>query len=445
MWSTGIAIIAANPMRSITLALLLCLAMTAVAQQPLVCTTTVAGRPCEAFHYHVQMYRPDTKAFVEIVGGNQFATQAACDRARELQVEMNMKVVGYFRGVREQRQYEPDRIGPCHCDMTIDRAAPNFLSDLQRTAQLRAAEEVRLRVRERLLDNKLTSDSEIIRGLWADPPATALLGGPRLVPLPQSAPAPIMTATEDLRSTKTIDTTKPTVAALDLPLVDIGAAPPPAPEPPQGGAGEAPANVTPAPSDAPSADPPAEEVVVAAPAEPEVAPATETIVSTVPEEDFVSAEETAERFVSYETQRIQNVIRASGAIADENVKTKIFEACTQRIQLLSNLRLLIEGSGMRSRLAIAARDARGETERLDVITRLFGESIRPHWAAKDAADVIFDVAPEIASAPERALRDTTGSVSTEQKKQALYLVLAQTQPTENQRLWLSSVVEGFLR
>ncbi len=432
-------------MRSITLALLLCLAMTAIAQQPLVCTTTVAGRPCEAFHYHVQMYRPDTKAFTEIVGGNQFATQAACDRARELQAEVNAKVVEYFRVVREQRQYEPDRIGPCHCDMTIDRAAPNFLSDLQRTQQLRAAEEVRLRVRERLLDNKLTSDSEIVRGLWADPPATALLGGPRLAQLPQSAPAPILTATEDLRSTKTIDTTKPTVAALDLPLVDIGAVPPPAPEPPQGGVGEVPADGTPMPSVVPSADPPAEEVMVDAPVEPEVAPATEPIASTVPEEDFVSAEETAERFVSYETQRIQNVIRASGAIADENVKTRIFEACTQRIQLLSNLRLLIEGSGMRSRLAVAARDARGETERLDVITRLFGESIRPHWAAKDAADVIFDVAPEIASAPERALRDTTGSVSTEQKKQALYLVLAQTQPTENQRLWLSSVVEGFLR
>ncbi len=432
-------------MKPLTLLVSFGMAVTAVAQQPLVCPTTVAGRACETFHYHVQVYRPDTKQFIEIAGGNQFATQAACDRARELQVAVNTKVVEYFRDVREQRQYEPDRIGPCHCDMTIDRAAPNFLSDVQRAAQVRAAEEVRLRVRERLLDNKLTSDSEIVRGLWADPPATALLGGPRLAPLPQSAPAPMLTATEELRSTKTIDTTKPTVAALDLPLVEIGVAPPPAPEPPQGSASEAPADGAPMPSVTPSREPATEEVAVDAPMETETAPGTETIASTVPEEDVVSAEETAERFVSYETQRIQNVIRASSAIADENVKAKIFEACMQRIQLLSNLRLLIEGSGMRSKLAAAARDARGETERLAVITRLFGESIRPHWAAKDAADVIFDIAPEIASAPERALRDTTGSVSTEQKKQALYLVLAQTQPTENQRLWLSSVVEGFLR
>jgi hypothetical protein len=435
-------------MRSLTLALLLCLAMTLAvtisAQQPLVCTTTVAGRPCEAFHYHVQMYRPDTKAFVEITGGNQFATQAACDRARELQAEGNAKVVEYFRVVREQRQYEPDRIGPCHCDMTIDRAAPNYLSDLQRTAQLRAAEEVRLRVRERLLDNKLTSDSEIVRGLWADPPATALLGGPRLAPLPQSAPAPILTATEDLRSTKTIDTTKPTVAALDLPLVDIGAAPPPAPEPPQGG-GAAPTQETPMPAVVRSADPPAEEVRVAAPAETEAAPASETIASTVPEEDFVSAEETAERFVSYETQRIQNVIRASSAIADENVKTKIFEACMERIQLLSNLRLLIEGSGMRSRLASAARDAQTEVQRLALIARLFGDSVKPHWAPGDAKDVVFEIESSVASEPERALRDSTGRFTSEQKKRALYLVLAQTQPTEEQRLWLSTVVEGFLR
>jgi hypothetical protein len=434
-------------MRSVTLTALMfagCLAATAHAQQsPLVCPTAPAGRACDAYHYHVQLYRPDTKAFVEVSGGNQFATQAACDRAREQQVAANAQVVEYFRVTREQRQYEPDRIGPCHCDMTMDRAAPNYLTDLQRSAQLRAAEEAKLRVREKLLDNKLTSDSAIVRGLWADMPTTPLLGGPRLTPIPHSAPAPILTATEDLKGTATIDNTKPTVAALDLPLIDL-AAPAPAGTPASPPAGPAPSS---APSPAPvSAEPPAEEVVVPAPTETEPAPATtEVVASTVPEEDVISAEETAERFVSYETQRIQNVLRAAGAIADENVKSKIFEACMQRIQLLSNLRLLIEGSGMRSRLAAAARDAQGETERLAVITRLFGDAIRPHWAPKDAADVVFDVPSEIAAAPERALRDTTGGISLAQKKQALYLVLAQTQPTEDQRLWLSSIVEGFLR
>jgi hypothetical protein len=437
-------------MRIGILAVVLWGTVAALAQPVLVCPTAPAGRACEVYHYHVQLYRPDTKQFVELSGGNQFATQAACDRARDLQVAANTQVVDYFRNVREQRQYEADRIGPCHCDMTIDRAAPNYLTDLQRSAQLRAAEEARLRVREKLLDNKLTSDSEIVRGLWADPPVTPLLGGPRLVAIPQSAPAPVLTATEDLRSTTSVDTTKPTVAALDLPLIEIGAMPPPAPEPAQTPVpatgtvpeGTAPKTEAPAPR---APEPQAEEVKVAAPAEQEHPAADAPTPSTVPEEDLVSAEETAERFVSYETQRIQNVLRAAGAIADENVKSKIFEACMQRIQLLSNLRLLIEGSGMRSRLAAAARDAQGESERLAVIARLFGERIRPHWAPKDAADVIFDIPADIAAAPERALRDTTGGVTAEQKKQALYLVLAQTQPTEDQRLWLSSVVEGFLR
>jgi hypothetical protein len=446
-----------NPsfMRSATFPLLLAGSLAALlapaalqAQPTLVCPTTTAGRPCDAFHYHVQMYRPDTKQFVDIPGGNQFATQPACERARDLQVAANTKVVEYFRGVREQ-QYEADRIGPCHCDMTMDRSAPNYLTDVQRTAQLRQAEEVRLRVREKLLDNKLTSESEIIRGLWSEPPLTPLLGGPRLVPPPQSAAAAILTATEDLKLTRTIDTSKPAPAAMDLPLVDIaaslaaspGAAPAAAPA--EGSMASAPAP-TPA-ATTPTPEPPAEEVVVAAPATPEPAPADAPVASTVPEEDIVSAEETAERFVTYETQRIQNVIRAASAIADENVKSKIFEACTQRIQLLSNLRLLIEGSGMRSRLATAARDAQGEDQRLALIARLFGENVRPHWAPKDAADVVFDIEPEIVAAPENVLRDTTGRVSTEQKKHALYLVLAQTQPTEDQRLWLSTVVEGFFR
>ena len=432
-------------MRSSVLTLMLCFAAAATAQPVLVCPTAPAGGTCNAYHYHVQLYRPDTKQFVELSGGNQFATQAACDRARDMQVAANARVVEYFRVTREQRQYEPDRIGPCHCDMTIDRAAPNYLTDLQRTAQLRAAEEARLRVREKLLDNKLTSASEIVQGLWIDPPVTPQLAAPKLAPLPQAAPAPILTATEDLRSTNTVDTTKPTVAALDLPLVDV-LAPPPAPEPPQTVGQPALSEVEGAAPPSPVLpEPPTEEVVVPAPAEPEPAPATETVASTVPEEDVVSAEETAERFVSYETQRIQNVLRAAGAIADENVKSKIFEACMQRIQLLSNLRLLIEGSGMRSRLATAAREAQSESDRLALMTKLFGEEVKKHWAPQDARDVVFDVENEIEAAPERVLRDSGGKFTAQQKRHALYLVLARTQPSEDQRLWLSAVVEEFLR
>ena len=424
--------------------LLMAARFTSAQQGGLVCTGAPAGKPCDAFHYHVQMYRPDTKQFVDVNAGAPYATQAACERAREIQVSANQAVVEFFRVTKEQRQYEADRVGPCHCDMTSDRSSQSYLPEAQRVMQLRNAEETRLRVRERLLDNKLASDSPLIRGLYADPPGTPLLSAPKLVPLPQAAPVAPATSTEDLRATKTIDTARPAVVALDLPLIEIGSEPAPVAAPP---AAEPPA-VTAAET---TQEPQIAETVVEVPAAPNLDP--QPSVSTTNDapaveqnnEDSLNAQETAERFISYETQRITNVLKASSAINDENLKTKIFEACMQRIQLLSNLRLIIEGSGTRSRLAAATRAAESEAERLEVIGKLFGEEIKPHWAPQDAADVIFEIEEEIAAAPERALRDTTGRFSADQKKRALYLVLAQSQPTEDQRLWLSTVVEGFLR
>jgi hypothetical protein len=437
-------------MTSLRIALLAagCLAALSAAAQPLTCPPAPAGRPCEAFHYHVQMFRPDTRAFTEIYAGPRFATQAACDRAREQQVAANQKVAGYFRDVQKEERYQPDRIGTCHCDMTGEQTSATYLSSDQRTLQLRMAEDIRLRVRERLLDEKIPTDSELMRALYSDPPSTPAVSAPKLVPLPPVVAAPIITIADDLKPTRTLDTSKPTIAAMDLPLIDIGApAPAEAPlatgTPPNAATSPAagtPASSPPAPAPKP-AEPPVEETRVEAQPAVEQTPAEES----APDEDQQSAEELAERFVSYETQRIQNVLRASSAIADETVKTKIFEACMERIQLLSNLRLLIEGSGMRSRLAAAARDAQTEAQRLALIARLFGDSVKPHWAPGDAADVVFDVESSVASEPERVLRDTTGRFTSDQKKRALYVTLAQTQPTEEQRLWLSSVVEGLLR
>lgn len=416
-------------------------AVTASAQQvPLACPPAPAGRPCEAFHYHVQMYRPDTKGFTEIAAGPQFATQAACDRARDQAVAENAKVVDYYRTVKEQ-QYPADRFGVCHCDMTLDKSSAAYLGDAQRITQLRTAEEIRMRVRERLLDNKVPSDSEIIRGLYADPPSTPVLGAPKLVPVPNTPPPAIVTSADDLKPTRTLDTTKPSVAALDLPLAEIATTAAPVVAPADTAAATPPVIEAPLPPVKP-AEPPVEETKVEPqPVVIEQAPHEEART----EEETTSAEDTAEQFISYETQRIQNVLRASAAISDEKVKTKIFEASMERIQLLSNLRLLIEGSGTRSRLAIAARDAQTEAARLALVARLFGEGVRPHWAPHDASEVVFNADAAVVAAPERALRDTTGHFSMDQKKNALYLVLAQTQPTEDQRLWLSTVVEGFLK
>ncbi len=397
--------------------------LAATAQTMLDCPSAASVAHCDTFHFHVQMYRPDTRSFVDLWGTNQFASQAACERARDAQVKRNLAVVSYFRTTRGEQNYEADRFGTCHCDMSLDKTNPRYLGDAQRAAQLRLAEEVRQRVRERLLDSGLQSDSEIVRSAAA-PMGESAVALPRMVKVPVS-PGVAPVNPDELESTKAVERAQPSVAALDdLPLVDVGGAealPPPAPlvvASTSGGEGAA----------APSSTPP--------PVPPPPAPMAE--VTVVPDEDA------AEAFIRSETQRIQNVLKASSAVADEDVKAKIYEACMQRIQLLSNLHTLILTAGAKSRLADFARNAHSEAERLAFIGKLFGDDMRAHWAPADARDVILP--PALAEGdPERALRDASGKVTEQQKKHALYVFLARSQPTEEQQLWLSTVADSLLQ
>src|SRR4051794_41552241 len=70
--------------------------------QPLLCppVASVAGKPCETFHFHVQLFRPDTREFVELYGINQFASMASCEHARDAQFKRNMAVVEFMRAQR---------------------------------------------------------------------------------------------------------------------------------------------------------------------------------------------------------------------------------------------------------------------------------------------------------------------------------------------------------
>jgi hypothetical protein len=403
-------------MRSLLPAALLAFAMPAAAQL-LTCPPPPSppARACELFHYHVAMYRPDTRAFAEVWGTNQFASQTACDRARDAAMKRNLAVVDHMKRVDDN--YQPDRFGPCHCDGSVDPSMPRFLNDAQRVAQVRLAEEIRQRVRERLLDSGLTSDTELVRSLYPPPVANPTIGGPKVVPPPQSAPVAAVGAPSDLKITKAIDTSKPAVATVDVPLVDVPIAQTAATPPP------------PAPVVAPDLP----TVTVEAPpvtkaAEPEPA---------VPD---TSAEEAADNFIGYETQRIQNVLKAASTINDESVKAKIFEACLQRTQLLSNLRALILGAGTRSRLAAGAGAAKSEGDRVAFVSKLFGSDIAPHWAAKEATDVIIDGVPDD---PEKLLRDK--QAGDKEKRRALYFLLAGSQPTEEQQLWLSTLIDGLLQ
>jgi hypothetical protein len=246
------------------------------------------------------------------------------------------------------------------------------------------------------MDANVPTDSDLIRGLSRAPAPLPLLGSAHLVALPpRQVTAAVTNAPDDLRLTKTVEVTPATVATLDLPLVEVA-------------------------TDAPAAG----------------------AEGAKAEDAAVTADEAADAFVSIETQRIQDVLKQSASIADEAVKARVLEACMQRIQLLSNLRSLIQGSGARSRLAVAARNAKSDEERLALVSRLFGSDVAPHWAPKAAQEVLLAPLPDEA---ERVLRDTSGKFSDQQKRRALYDVLARTQPTEEQQLWLTTVVDSFLQ
>jgi hypothetical protein len=402
--------------------------------QPLLCppVASVAGKPCETFHFHVQLFRPDTREFVELYGIDQFASMASCEHARDAQFKRNMAVVEFMRAQRRD-WWQADKFGPCHCDMTVERASPNFLTDAARAQQIRDAEEIRQRVRERLLDARAPADSDVVRNLAPAISGTPLIGGPKFVAMPPPVAATsVSNSPDDLRITKAVDTTASTASSLELPLVDI---PLPGITPPS----ESVATTTPVPvPQAAVADPP-QQAPTPAPA-PQPAPVPSEPVTVVADDDLPAPEDVADAFVSYESQRIQNVLKVSSSIGDEAVKAQVLDACTQRIQLLSNLRSIIVGSGARSRLVAAANAAKRESDRLAVVAKLFGSDVPQHWAPKEAADVIFDPA---VTDPERVLRDN--AASDQQKRHALFVLLATSSPTEQQQLWLNSVIEALLK
>jgi hypothetical protein len=397
-----------------------------------------AGKPCELFHFHVQLFRPESRDFLELYGINQFASMASCERARDAQFKRNMSVVEFMRAQRRD-WWQADKFGACHCDMTVEKPSPNFLSEAARTQQVRDAEEIRQRVRERLIDAKALPDSEVMRNIAPLVSATPLIGGPKMVSMPALVAVATSNSPDDLQITKAVDTTPSSATSLDLPLVDIalpGITPPAevvaaAPTP-------APAPATPTPSSTTPAEPP--QTAPAPAPQPVVQVAAEPVPVIADEPDLPAPEDVADAFVSYESQRIQNVLKVSSDIGDEAVKAQVLEACTQRIQLLSNLRSIIVGSGAKSRLVAVANGAKKESDRIAVAAKLFGSDIAPHWAPKNAADVIFD--PGVTE-PERVLRDN--AASDQQKRHALYALLATSSPTEQQQMWLSSVIEGLLK
>jgi len=305
--------------------------------------------------------------------------------------------------------------------MTRTRSSANFLDEGRRAAELRTQQDILTRVRLRLIDSNALPNSDLVRSLRAPVSSFDTALWPRAIVSPDP---------KDLQSTPEAlpeSAAKPTEAGSDLPkgaatqtidfpLVDVvtpkdvmvtrAVAPSVIAEGPSGESSETPMAVPPPPSGEANA---------------------------------------ADAFVNYETARVQAILRAAGQIDDASLKKSIFEASMSRLQLLSNVKLVVETAGSRSALAASFRAASDEAARLELVTKLFGETVKPHWAPGDAKEIVIDIPAELTGDPVAVLREATGKYSPEQRRQALYHLLARTSNlTSSQLLWLSDLMQSFL-
>jgi len=387
-------------------------------------SSAAAGGSCRMHHYHVQMWRPDTNGFQEIFGQNSFASVSACEKAKELETRENQAAIAALLTADKDAKVVTNRYGPCHCDMTLDRSNPNFLTDDLRDQKRRAAAEILLKLRDRLLSAKVSSGSDVVRALWASSnDYRSPITESRFTPLPKGARAETPRySVADLKDTQTSSTSQRSAPAVDLSLVDV-----------PGTLGAAPSETTGSMPSMPSLSP-------AAPSAAGMSRPEETTTEE-PEED----DGTTGRFIAYETARVQEVLRAGGTIEDQATKDKVFEASMQRLQLLSNLRSVIDSGGSRSRLATLARGANDPDGRLRFVERVFGGEIRSHWAPQDAKEIILAPRPEVDSDPIAVLRDSTGRFSDVQRRYALYMLLARSQElSEAQKTWLAELIDASI-
>lgn len=376
---------------------------------------------CAVVHYHVRMYRPDTKASIELTGVNEFASKSACESALATEKARNAAVIEFLKKNEPRLQYQPDVFGTCHCDMTRTRSSLNFLDEARRANELRTQQDILARVRLRLIDSNALPNSDLVRSLRVPVSSFDMALWPRAIVSPdpkelQSAPAPLP---ESAAKATDVGADLPKGAAtqsIEFPLVDVAT----------------PKEVMVTRAVAPS--------VISADPSGEVAgtPADLTAASS-------GEANAADAFVNYETARVQAILRAAGQIDDASLKKSIFEASGSRLQLLSNLKLVVETAGSRSELAAAFREADDEAARLALVSKLFGEEATAHWAPADAKDVVFDIPAELTGDPMAVLNEATGKYSLEQRRQALYHLLARTSNlTSSQLLWLSDLMKSFL-
>jgi hypothetical protein len=409
------------PMRpTSTFLLVLTLALpglSAHAQAPMTCQmgSGADSAKCDVFHYHMQMYNPSRKTRVELSGVNEFASQAACEAALARAQSENQALVKFMTQNDPREKFQPSLFGSCHCDMTRSPSSPNWLDAERRVAELRMQQEIIGDTRELLLDAGAPANSAIVTSLGLGPTAFDPALWPKVIftPDPEDMtiePDPIPEA-ESMATNAAASTPRGDFGlGLDLALVDVA---------------------TP------------QDVMVSAAIAPSFVPGEEGYDEDAPVGSVTS--NPADAFVSFESSRVQEILQASADIDDAAVKKQIFESAMQRLQVLSNIKVIVLAAGTSSPLADAFRNLDSDIQRSTLVGRLFGREVESHWIPVDAADVIVEIPSELTADPVAVLRESTGRYDGEQRRQALYYVLGRTANlTPSQELWIADLMSSFL-
>jgi hypothetical protein len=368
-------------------ALLSAFALNAGAQSLLCPGSNPAG--CPKTHFHIRIWSPETKNVTEMTGINRFASTEACELERQRQETANADAIRFLATAAPRMKTQPNRYGPCHCDMTDEPSNPLYLDTMKRVSQLRLEQQTRSELLLELFEKKLPTDSEL---------ATALSNAPsRLHPATMARTGVIPTASGShllgpvqLKDTSVSGAAKDGNWQSELKLVEVRIA--------RTAEGEAPAPV--------------------------------------------AADQNA--FITSETARIREIVLTTAQGDSEN-KGSILQAAAERMQLLSKLGRLIESAGPQSTLATAATAATEHAgSRRSFIAMLFGPQAADHWDPADPAMMALTVPAEISADPVAVLRDTSNRFGPDQKKQALYAFLLQNPLVESDEPWLSSIAESHL-
>jgi hypothetical protein len=381
-------------MRRLIIAAAVLLSSTAVRAQ-LTCATSSSDQ-CNAVHYHVQAWNPDTKQYAEIYGHNQSSTTEACEVARKAEAAMNQSVVDYLLKTAPRLKVQAAKFGPCHCDMTEVKTDSHYLDDDRRNYMMRRDREMKLAMVELLLDNGATTDHDLVR---------ALISGASLI----RSRVPYWSREVAYVGAKGDMLLDPTRSTMRETTVNAAKS-----------SGTAGSNLE----------------LVAVNFDPELFGAHEDVASAG---DATSVN----AFINAEMARVTAVLQAESERDDPDAA--ILEACNERIQLLTNLGKLAESAGDRSRLADALRTSSSDAERMKVVQTLFGDTVAKHWAPARADAMAVAVPAEISNDPVAVLRDSTGRYAEQQRKLALYAFMSRNSSlTESQEIWLSGIANESL-